>query len=73
MALQELVCPYCEADVPLDSDISSGDEVYCSYCHCPVIAQKLDRDRWIGIQTEEWDAIKKRRRQAENKLADEDS
>ena len=72
MALKSIECPYCSADIPLDADASSGDEVFCSYCSCPVVVQRLDRDRWIGIQTEEWDTIKKRARKAEAKQADEE-
>ena len=72
MPLYEIECPYCSANIPLDADVANGDEVYCSYCHCPVIAQRLDRDRWLGMQTEEWETIKKRRKDAENKMSDED-
>ena len=28
----ELVCPICDADIPLDSDSKLNDLVLCSYC-----------------------------------------
>lgn len=31
----ELVCPICQADVPLAGDEKPGDEVACSYCGAP--------------------------------------
>jgi len=60
-------CPYCSADIPLEPNVENGEEVYCSYCECPVIVQRLDRDAWMGLQTEEWETIKKKRRKAEDK------
>jgi len=72
MSNWSLTCPYCEADVPLDPGISSGEEVYCSYCNCPVIAQRLDRETWGGIPAEDWETIKRQRRKAEDKAREED-
>lgn len=68
----EITCPYCEASIPLDLSTSSGDEVYCAYCQCPVIAQRLDRDVWQGVQTEEWEVLKRRQRKAEEKAKEKD-
>jgi hypothetical protein len=30
--MKDLKCPVCDADITLDSDEGSGDNVYCSYC-----------------------------------------
>jgi hypothetical protein len=42
----ELECPNCEADIPLEKDDQSGDLVMCSYCK---MTFKLFRakDKWI--------------------------
>jgi hypothetical protein len=29
---EELECPVCDADIPLDGDERSGDLVLCSFC-----------------------------------------
>ncbi len=71
MAHWTMTCPYCEAEIPLDSSTSSGEEVYCSYCNCPVIAQRLDRELWNGVPSEDWEAIKKKQRKAEDKMREE--
>jgi len=37
MGQSEVVCPYCEADIPLDGDERAGEEIYCSYCNMKLI------------------------------------
>ncbi|MFQ5464457.1 MAG: hypothetical protein ACE5EI_00875 [Thermodesulfobacteriota bacterium] len=37
-----LTCPLCDAEVPLDGDEKSGDQVCCPYCESPL---KLKRTR----------------------------
>jgi len=37
MAIRELACPICNADLPLAGDERPGDELFCSYCAAPVI------------------------------------
>jgi uncharacterized Zn-finger protein len=32
MGKGETICPYCEAEIPLEGDEKEGDEIYCSYC-----------------------------------------
>ena len=32
MRQREVICPYCEAEIPLELDSREGEEVYCSYC-----------------------------------------
>ena len=42
MAKLETSCPYCEADIPLDGDEKSGDEIYCSYCEMRLKLEQID-------------------------------
>jgi len=42
----ELVCPICDADIPLEGDEETGDFVVCSYCHVTLIMVKK-KDKWI--------------------------
>ena len=46
---EDLECPICDADIPLDGDEKSGDLVLCSYCK---ITFKILRkkDKWILVE-----------------------
>jgi hypothetical protein len=46
MATEELVCPICDADIPLDGDERPGDLVLCSYCKMTFKMLKK-KDDWI--------------------------
>jgi hypothetical protein len=35
MAKSELICPICNADIPLAGDERAGEEVFCAYCSSP--------------------------------------
>jgi hypothetical protein len=35
MALKDLSCTVCSADIPLAGDEHKGEEVYCTYCNAP--------------------------------------
>ncbi len=35
MKRQEVSCPICDADIPLNGDERAGDEIYCAYCGAP--------------------------------------
>jgi len=37
MRAQELSCPICNADVPVDGDERPGEQVFCAYCRAPLI------------------------------------
>jgi len=39
--MPDLPCPVCSADVYLDGSESSGDELICTYCHCPLKVTRL--------------------------------
>lgn len=67
----DIRCPYCDADIPVESGADNGDEVYCSFCNCPVILQRLDRHAWQGLQAEDAAALKKRRRKEEDRQRDD--
>jgi len=41
----ELICPICEAEIPLDGDEKSGDLVLCSYCNMTLKILK-EEDDW---------------------------
>ena len=46
MAIVDLACPVCNADLPLAGDEKPGDEVYCSCCGAPgkLTASARDED-----------------------------
>lgn len=35
-----LTCPLCDAEVPLSGDERIGDQVFCTYCQCPLAMKK---------------------------------
>ena len=35
MAMQELACPTCDADIPLVGDERVGHELFCPFCGAP--------------------------------------
>jgi len=38
-----LLCPLCDAEVPVSEDDRAGDVVYCPYCQCPLrVRQKAE-------------------------------
>jgi uncharacterized Zn-finger protein len=42
MAQRETICPYCEAEIPLEGDEKKGDEVYCSYCEMKLRLERIN-------------------------------
>ena len=48
----DLVCPICEADIPLDGDERTGDLVLCSFCK---VTFKLVKTKEKWILTEDYD------------------
>lgn len=44
----ELVCPVCQADIPLSGEERVGDEVFCTFCGAPCVIVE-------GKECEEWD------------------
>ncbi len=45
----DMVCPICDADIPLDGDEKTGDLVLCSYCK---VTFRLIRkkDKWVLVE-----------------------
>ncbi len=43
--VDELICPVCDADIPLDGDEESDDLVMCSYCKTTFKMVKAN-DQW---------------------------
>lgn len=39
-----LVCPMCDAEVPISGDERLGENVYCPYCECPLSLKKTKTD-----------------------------
>jgi DNA-directed RNA polymerase subunit RPC12/RpoP len=35
VAVPDLSCPVCNADLPLTGDERKGDEIFCTYCGAP--------------------------------------
>lgn len=48
----EMECPICDADIPLEGDEKSGDLLQCSYCK---MTFKLLRTKSKWILTEEFE------------------
>lgn len=44
----ELICPICEAEIPLDGDEKPGDLVLCSYCKMTLKMLKT-KDKWTLV------------------------
>jgi len=44
----ELICPVCEAEIPLDGDEESGNLLMCSYCKMTLKMLKT-KDKWILV------------------------
>ncbi len=48
----DLTCPICEADIPLEGDEKPGDLVLCSYCK---VTFKILRKKGKWILSEDFD------------------
>jgi hypothetical protein len=44
----ELICPICEAEIPLDGDEEPGDLVMCSYCKMTLKMVKT-KEKWVLV------------------------
>jgi hypothetical protein len=47
---KDLVCPICNADVPLAGDERLGDEVYCTYCGAPCKVVEGDEPDMLDLE-----------------------
>lgn len=46
---KDLVCPICDADIPLDGDERVGDLILCSYCNVTFKIIKK-KDKWVLVE-----------------------
>ncbi len=52
MNKNETICPFCEAEIPLEGNEKEGDEIYCSYCQMKLRLHMID-DKLEAIEEEE--------------------
>jgi hypothetical protein len=56
MAVRDLSCPVCNADLPLSGDERQGDEIFCTYCGAPcrlLVRPKKDPSEQDDLTAEE--------------------
>ncbi len=46
---EDLECPICDADIPLEGDEKSGDLVLCSYCKMS-FKMLRKKEKWILVE-----------------------
>lgn len=46
---EEMTCPICEAEIPLEGDEESGDFLMCSYCKV-TFKMLRKKDKWILVE-----------------------
>jgi len=46
---KEMVCPICDADIPLEGDEKPGDLILCSYCKVTFKLLKR-KDKWVLVE-----------------------
>jgi len=51
MAIKELECPVCSADMPLSGDEKKGDELICHFCGSPYrLRSDVNLDKEIELE-----------------------
>jgi len=51
---REVICPVCDASIPLEPRDKDGDNVYCSFCSA---ALKLQKERSDNEDTSKFKAV----------------
>jgi len=46
---KEMVCPICDADIPMEGDEKPGDLLLCSYCKVTFKLLKR-KDKWVLVE-----------------------
>jgi uncharacterized Zn-finger protein len=46
---KEMVCPICDADIPMEGDEKPGDLILCSYCKVTFKLLKR-KDKWVLVE-----------------------
>ncbi|MBW1973419.1 MAG: hypothetical protein JRI44_11400 [Deltaproteobacteria bacterium] len=54
MEKDEVICPVCDASIPLEGDEKPDDEIYCSYCGMPLRLIKKDGELIASDDVEEF-------------------
>lgn len=47
--IRDMVCPICDADIPMDGDEKPGDLILCSYCKVTFKLLKR-KDKWVLVE-----------------------
>lgn len=47
--VKDMVCPICDADIPMDGDEKPGDLILCSYCKVTFKLLKR-KDKWVLVE-----------------------
>lgn len=47
--IKDMVCPVCDADIPMDGDEKPGDLILCSYCKVTFKLLKR-KDKWVLVE-----------------------
>ncbi len=47
--IKDMVCPICDADIPMDGDEKPGDLILCSYCKVTFKLLKR-KDKWVLVE-----------------------
>ncbi len=50
MAVPDLSCPVCQADLPLAGDERAGEDVYCTYCGAPCRLTKAASEEGCALE-----------------------
>jgi uncharacterized Zn-finger protein len=46
---KEMICPICDADIPMEGDEKPGDLILCSYCKVTFKLLKR-KDKWVLVE-----------------------
>ncbi len=47
--IKDMVCPVCDADIPMEGDEKPGDLILCSYCKVTFKLLKR-KDKWVLVE-----------------------
>ena len=50
MANKEVVCPICDADIPLAGDEKKGEDVFCTVCGATILLKGDPGDEQFEVE-----------------------
>ncbi len=50
MRKKEVICPVCNADIPLAGDEKSGEEVFCTVCGATIVLKGNPGDEEFEVE-----------------------